>query len=108
MSSLRTSTSALCVPRPSFSILPGAREKAYPATCGVWALYRFDVVVHFAGLKAVGESVAKPMYYYENNIVSTLNLLDIMGRKGPKAVRPRTRPFPRTRIGTLSAIDAGV
>jgi UDP-glucose 4-epimerase len=35
-------------------------------------------VIHFAGLKAVGESVAKPLMYYQNNLVSTLNLLDCM------------------------------
>ena len=38
----------------------------------------FDAVVHFAGLKAVGESVLKPLEYYDNNIVGTLNLLKIM------------------------------
>lgn len=38
----------------------------------------FDAVVHFAGLKAVGESVAKPLWYYRNNVVGTLNLLDAM------------------------------
>lgn len=36
----------------------------------------FDAVIHFAGLKAVGESVAQPLRYYRTNIVSTLNLLD--------------------------------
>ena len=40
----------------------------------------FDAVVHFAGLKAVGESVAEPLLYYENNISSTLRLLESMGR----------------------------
>ena len=35
---------------------------------------QFDAVIHFAGLKAVGESVEKPLWYYENNIVGTLNL----------------------------------
>ena len=39
---------------------------------------KIDGVIHFAGLKAVGESVKKPIFYYENNIVSTLNLLKIM------------------------------
>ncbi|XP_057838000.2 UDP-glucose 4-epimerase 1 isoform X2 [Cryptomeria japonica] len=39
---------------------------------------RFDAVIHFAGLKAVGESVAKPLLYYNNNIVGTLNLLEVM------------------------------
>ena len=37
-----------------------------------------DSVIHFAGLKAVGESVSKPLYYYNNNITGTLNLLDCM------------------------------
>ncbi|MDR1862186.1 MAG: UDP-glucose 4-epimerase GalE [Candidatus Ancillula sp.] len=36
----------------------------------------FDGVIHFAGLKAVGESTSKPLAYYENNLLSTLNLLD--------------------------------
>ncbi|GAA3309976.1 UDP-glucose 4-epimerase GalE [Arthrobacter ramosus] len=38
----------------------------------------FDAVVHFAGLKAVGESVQNPLMYYRNNVVGTLNLLDAM------------------------------
>lgn len=38
----------------------------------------FDAVVHFAGLKAVGESVAKPLWYYQNNITGTLNLCELM------------------------------
>ena len=33
-----------------------------------------DCVIHFAGLKAVGESVVKPLEYYQNNITGTLNL----------------------------------
>lgn len=37
-----------------------------------------DAVIHFAGLKAVGESVIEPLLYYNNNIKSTLNLLDLM------------------------------
>lgn len=40
----------------------------------------FDAVIHFAGLKAVGESVAKPLSYYENNVVGTWNLLDAMAK----------------------------
>lgn len=39
-------------------------------------------VIHFAGFKAVGESVQKPLKYYENNLVSTLNLLDAMAAAG--------------------------
>ncbi|REJ08088.1 UDP-glucose 4-epimerase GalE [Microbacterium bovistercoris] len=41
----------------------------------------FDAAIHFAGLKAVGESVAKPSEYYRTNLNSTLNLLDIMREK---------------------------
>ena len=43
-----------------------------------------DAVVHFAGLKAVGESVRLPLEYYENNIGSTLTLLRAMERAGVK------------------------
>ncbi len=43
-----------------------------------------DAVIHFAGLKAVGESVSKPMEYYSNNLISTLYLLQAMGRHGVK------------------------
>jgi len=39
-------------------------------------------VIHFAGLKAVGESVAKPLEYYRNNVVGTLNLLEVMKEFG--------------------------
>ncbi len=42
----------------------------------------FNAVIHFAGLKAVGESVAKPLWYYQNNVVGTLNLLHSMDRSG--------------------------
>ncbi|UJP08898.1 UDP-glucose 4-epimerase GalE [Microbacterium sp. KUDC0406] len=43
---------------------------------------QFDAVIHFAGLKAVGESVALPAKYYRTNLNSTLNVLDIMREKG--------------------------
>ena len=39
---------------------------------------QYDSVIHFAGLKAVGESVEKPLLYYRNNVVGTLNLLEAM------------------------------
>ncbi len=44
----------------------------------VFQKYSFDAVIHFAGLKAVGESVAVPLAYYRNNIVSTLHLCELM------------------------------
>ena len=46
--------------------------------------HKIDSVVHFAGLKAVGESIQKPTLYYENNIVSTLSLLEKMNEFGIK------------------------
>jgi UDP-glucose 4-epimerase len=44
----------------------------------VFSEYEIDAVIHFAGYKAVGESVEKPLEYYENNLISTLNLLRVM------------------------------
>ena len=41
-------------------------------------------VIHFAGYKAVGESVKKPLMYYENNLISTFNLLELMQKYGVK------------------------
>ncbi len=43
---------------------------------------QYDLVVHFAGLKAVGESVEKPLKYYENNISGTVNILECMAKYG--------------------------
>ena len=45
-----------------------------------------DSVIHFAGLKAVGESVAKPWEYYDNNITGTLTLLDVMRQHDVKNI----------------------
>ena len=45
---------------------------------------KIDAVIHFAGLKAVGESVAKPLEYYENNMNATFVLLDVMRKNGCK------------------------
>jgi UDP-glucose 4-epimerase len=44
----------------------------------VFTQYNIDSVIHFAGHKAVGESVAKPLQYYDNNVYGTLNLVSIM------------------------------
>lgn len=48
----------------------------------VFAAGNFDTVIHFAGLKAVGESVEKPLEYYKTNIDGTLNILDSMKKHG--------------------------
>ena len=45
-----------------------------------------DSVIHFAGYKAVGESVRKPLEYYHNNITGTLNLCDVMRNHGVKNI----------------------
>ena len=52
----------------------------------IFALHSFDCCIHFAGLKAVGESVVKPWEYYENNINGTLVLLDVMRRHNCKNI----------------------
>lgn len=49
-----------------------------PALREVFARHKFDAVVHFAGLKAVGESCEIPLRYYENNIFGTVELLKVM------------------------------
>lgn len=50
----------------------------------IFTTYDIDSVIHFAGLKAVGESVAKPLEYYDNNLVSTLALLEAMRKYSVK------------------------
>ncbi|CAM8901100.1 unnamed protein product [Rhodiola kirilowii] len=45
---------------------------------------KFDAVIHFAGLKAVGESVLNPFRYFDNNLIGTLNLYDVMRRHNCK------------------------
>lgn len=52
------------------------------ASCGS----SFDAVIHFAGLKAVGESVQKPLAYYHNNITGTLVLCEVMAAHGMKNI----------------------
>lgn len=47
---------------------------------------KIDSVIHFAGLKAVGESVQKPLEYFDNNISGTLVLLDVMRKNGCKKI----------------------
>ncbi|MCI6216747.1 MAG: UDP-glucose 4-epimerase GalE [Bacillales bacterium] len=65
--------------------LTGVMPTFYEIDCCDMASFRkvfeaehFDAVIHFAGLKAVGESVAKPVEYYSNNLISTCNLLTLM------------------------------
>lgn len=48
----------------------------------IFSKHEIDSVIHFAGYKAVGESVSKPLKYYDNNIISTLNLCELMDFHG--------------------------
>ena len=56
------------------------------ALSAVFDRYEFDAVIHFAGLKAVGESVRMPLEYYTNNIYGTLVLLKVMREHGCKRI----------------------
>jgi UDP-glucose 4-epimerase len=56
------------------------RDRA--ALRSVFAVHRIDAVIHFAGLKAVGESVQQPLQYYDNNVGSTLVLCQVMAEFG--------------------------
>ena len=68
--------------------------------------YQFDGVIHFAGLKAVGESVEHPLMYYKNNISGTVNLCEAMAEAGVKNLvfsssatvygDPETNPIPES------------
>lgn len=52
----------------------------------IFSREKIDAVIHFAGLKAVGESVSKPLEYYHNNITGTLVLCDVMRKHGVKKI----------------------
>ena len=52
----------------------------------LFSAHSFDAVIHFAGYKAVGESVQKPIEYYSNNIGGTLTLTDVMRAHGVKKI----------------------
>lgn len=52
----------------------------------IFGQYPIESVIHFAGFKAVGESVAKPAAYYENNLIGSLHLFDAMARHGVKKI----------------------
>jgi len=52
----------------------------------VFKAHTFDAVIHFAGLKAVAESVARPLAYYKNNVVGTLALCEVMAAHGCKVL----------------------
>ena len=65
--------------RPAFRKLDVADRTALDA---VFREFRIEGAIHFAGFKAVGESVAKPIEYYRNNLDTTLTLLEVMREHG--------------------------
>ncbi len=71
--------------------ITGCSVKLYEADCcdkeamnRIFDENQFDAVIHFAGLKAVGESVSIPLRYYRNNLDSTLTLCEVMAAHGCK------------------------
>ncbi len=52
--------------------------KDYETLDNTFASYKPTAVIHFAAMKAVGESVSKPLEYYDNNLIGTINLLKVM------------------------------
>ncbi len=69
--------------------ITGKTVKFYEADCcekdalrKIFTENQIDAVIHFAGLKAVGESVSVPLKYYENNLISTLSLVSVMKEFG--------------------------
>lgn len=60
------------------------RDKS--ALCKIFDDNKIEAVIHFAGLKAVGESVKKPIMYYDNNLESTISLVEVMNEYGVKKI----------------------
>lgn len=52
----------------------------------IFSQHKIDAVIHFAGLKAVGESVANPLYYYDNNVMGSLVLIEMMTKFNVKNI----------------------
>jgi UDP-glucose 4-epimerase len=79
----------------------------------VFAAHPIDSVIHFAGLKAVGESVSIPLHYYQNNVAGTLNLCQVMQKHQVKklvfsssaTVYGETNPSPLREDFPLSATN---
>ncbi|KAB2069803.1 hypothetical protein ES319_A08G115900v1 [Gossypium barbadense] len=79
----------------------------------LFAETKFDAVIHFAGLKAVGESVEKPLLYYDNNVIGTITLLEVMAAHGCKnlvfsssaTVYGWPKEVPCTEESPLSAVN---
>jgi len=85
----------------------------YDALDKIFAAHKIDCIIHFAGLKAVGESVAMPGEYYDNNLNSTINLCRAMQKHGVKklifsssaTVYRADNPMPLTEDAVLGATN---
>lgn len=73
----------VCGRRPGFRRLD-IRDRT--ALRGIFSERRFDAVIHFAGLKAVGDSVAQPLAYYDNNVSGSMALIECMAEAGVKTM----------------------
>ncbi|MFB9325062.1 UDP-glucose 4-epimerase GalE [Paenibacillus aurantiacus] len=72
----------------------------------VFTIHNIEAVIHFAGLKAVGESVQQPLHYYHTNMTATFNLCEVMNRHGVRRLvfsssatvygLPETVPIPES------------
>jgi len=71
----------ICKKRPDFYQVDVCNKLALAE---VFAKYQFKSVIHFAGLKAVGESTTIPLHYYQNNVSGTLTLCEVMAEYGVK------------------------
>ena len=73
--------------------ITGKRPLFYKIDCtdmnsltSLFSEHKFDGIIHFAAIKAVGESVQKPLLYYRNNLLSLINLLELMPKNGVKGI----------------------
>jgi UDP-glucose 4-epimerase len=73
------------------SVITGHKPIFIEADCrdkailrNIFTAYQINAVIHFAGLKAVGESIEKPILYYDNNVGSSIALLEVMAEFGVK------------------------
>ena len=99
--------STIAARRPDF-VQADVRDAS--ALRALFAQDRFDAVVHFAGLKAVGESVAKPLSYYDNNVAGILTLTAAMAEAEKAAdflpLAPPLRRSTRRSTGTSCRVCA--
>ncbi len=71
----------ICSKRPDFYQVDVCNKSSLAE---VFAKYKFKSVIHFAGLKAVGESTTIPLHYYQNNVAGTLTLCEVMAEYNVK------------------------